>query len=122
MPAKKKTTTTSSVEVQPEKPTVTFTAEQLLATRVILAPLVTEKTAKLSSEDVHAFKVADSSSRIEVAQAFKRLYGIQSKSVKIVRVHGKAKRYGRTAYRKMDWKKAYIAVAPGTKLNLVAGV
>jgi large subunit ribosomal protein L23 len=91
-----------------------------LARAVALAPLMTEKTAHLSGSSVYAFRVAVDANRVAVGQAFREMYGVLPTRVNVIRVHGKEKRFGGTAFRQSDWKKVYIAVPTGTTLDLFA--
>jgi large subunit ribosomal protein L23 len=117
MPATKKTT--KKVEA-PAKRSAKVLSE--LARAVALAPLMTEKTAHLSGSSVYAFRVASDANRVAVAKAFREMYGVLPTRVNVLRVHGKEKRFGRTAFRQSDWKKVYISVPTGTTLDLFATV
>lgn len=88
----------------------------------LIAPLVTEKTANMSAKDVYAFRVHDSATRIAVAQDFKKQFKVTALAVNIVRTHGKPRRFGRKAFHRADWKKAYVTVPKGTKIDLTTPV
>lgn len=91
-----------------------------LAVRTIIAPMATEKVAKLSEGSVVAFKVAKDANRIAVRQAVRDLYGIMPVSVNIVRVHGKIVRFGGRESRQSDWKKAYVTLPKGQMIDIFA--
>jgi large subunit ribosomal protein L23 len=84
----------------------------------IISPLLTEKATALAAQSVYAFRVPTSATRIAIAQAFKKQFGILPVSVNIVRMHGKPRRFGRTAFHRADWKKAYVTAPKGTNIDL----
>ena len=115
MPATKKTT--KKIEA-PAKRSAKALSE--LARAIALVPLMTEKTAHLSGSSVYAFRVAVDANRVAVGQVFREMYGVLPTRINVLRVHGKEKRFGRTAFRQSDWKKVYISVPAGTTLDLFA--
>lgn len=93
-----------------------------LATKTLLAPVVTEKTAYLSDRNVITFKVAQKANRVAVRQAFRELYKVTPLSVNIINVRGKQVRFGRLSGRRQDYKKALITLPKGTRVDVFEGV
>ena len=86
------------------------------AHRVILSPLITEKTTKLKdAETLLCFRVARDANKIEIRQSIEALFSVKVADVRTARVHGKTKRVGRNTGRRPDWKKAYVKVKAGEK-------
>lgn len=92
------------------------------AGKILLRPLITEKSALLGSQEKYSFEVAPQANKVEVARAIYDLYGEKPLSVNIIRVRGKQIRYGRTRGRRKNWKKAIITFKPGVKLEVFEGV
>lgn len=95
-------------------------AVSVLASRTLLAPLVTEKTAHLADAGVYAFRVPLTANRVAVRASFKELYKVTPTSVNIIRVHGKESKSGRFTSRASDWKKALITLPAGSRVDIFA--
>jgi large subunit ribosomal protein L23 len=88
------------------------------AVSILIAPIATEKSAKLSDASMVTFKVHPSANRVSVRQAFKEAYGVMPRKVNVMNVHGKEKRFGGFASRRSDWKKAIVLLPEGTTVNV----
>jgi large subunit ribosomal protein L23 len=87
------------------------------AGKVILAPVVTEKTAAMKDATrTLCFKVARKANKVEIREAVQSLFKVKVAGVRTMHVHGKVVRRGRNAGRTPDWKKAYVTLAPGEKM------
>lgn len=93
-----------------------------LTTRVILAPLVTEKAARLGSLQTYVFQVARSATRVEIAKAFKDLYGVQPTRVNVVNLRAEPVHFGRIFGKRAAWKKAMVTVPKGKEIQIYEGV
>jgi large subunit ribosomal protein L23 len=83
---------------------------------VIRRPLITEKSALLrESDNIVAFEVHRDANKIDVLRAVQAQFKIKVAEVRIANCHGKARRQGRFAGRRPDWKKAYVRLAAGEK-------
>ena len=87
-------------------------------TRVIVRPVVTEKTNDMGENDKYAFEVAVDANKNEVKQAVERFFGVKVLDVRTMNVKGKPKRLGRHMGRRKDWKKAIVTVQAGDKIDL----
>ncbi len=92
------------------------------AHRILLRPLITEKAAAESTGGKYFFEVAISANKIEVADAVCEVYGIKPTDINIVRMKGKAVRYGRMMGQRKDWKKAIVTLPKGESINIYEGV
>jgi len=89
--------------------------------QVLLAPHVSEKTALAAEmQGRHTFKVANDASKLEVRKAVEKLFDVDVKSVQIVNVRGKTKRFGATEGKRSDWKKAIVKLAEGQDLDFMS--
>lgn len=89
---------------------------------VILAPLVTEKSATLASSGQYVFKVAPGANRIQVRAAVRAIYGVEPASVNIQVVRGKKVRFGRRLGQRNNWKKAIVSLPKGKTIEVYEGV
>lgn len=87
---------------------------------IILAPHVSEKTALAAEmEGRHTFRVANDASKFEVRKAIEKLFEVDVKSVQIVNVRGKTKRFGAAEGKRSDWKKAIVRLAEGQDIDFM---
>ena len=87
---------------------------------VILAPHVSEKTALAAEmEGRHTFRVANNASKLEVRKAIEKLFEVDVRSVQIVNVRGKTKRFGAAEGKRSDWKKAIVRLAEGQDIDFM---
>jgi large subunit ribosomal protein L23 len=89
---------------------------------IILKPIITEKSLALQqSQDKYAFWTPLSATKNQIKTSFKTVFGIEPLSVNTIILKGKTKNNGRTRHliKKSNRKKAIIAVAKGTKIELL---
>jgi large subunit ribosomal protein L23 len=92
--------------------------ERLL--KVLLAPHVSEKSARIADvSNQVAFRVARDATKPEVKSAVELLFDVKVKSVTVVNMKGKSKRFGRMEGRRKDWKKAYVTLEDGYDLDFL---
>ena len=90
--------------------------ERLL--QVLLAPQISEKATYIADKNEQVvFKVATDATKPEVKAAVEALFKVEVKSVQVLNVKGKAKRFGRSMGRRKDWKKAYVSLAEGQEIE-----
>ncbi|MDY0071892.1 MAG: 50S ribosomal protein L23 [Thauera sp.] len=98
----------------------TISQERLL--QVLLAPQISEKATWIAEKNEQiVFRVAADASKPEVKAAVESLFKVEVKSVQVLNVKGKVKRFGRTTGRRKDWKKAFVCLKPGQEINFAAG-
>jgi large subunit ribosomal protein L23 len=87
--------------------------------QIIKKPLVTEKpTLQEEGLQVVAFEVAIDANKIEIKQAVEKAFEVKVDNVNTMLVAGKVKRVGRNFGKRSNWKKAYVTLAEGSKLDL----
>lgn len=82
---------------------------------IIIRPIITERSMEGLSQGKYTFKVAKSANKIEIAQAVAQLFGVEVAKVNTLNCKGRAKRVGRSAGYKPDWKKAIVTLKEGSK-------
>jgi large subunit ribosomal protein L23 len=89
---------------------------------VLVHPILTEKLVTLKELNQYGFVVVKRANKIEIKSAVEKRFGVTVNSVRTVNVRGKVKRMGRHSGRRADWKKAYVTLKPGDKIELVEGL
>ena len=88
--------------------------------QVLIRPHVSEKTAMSAEmQGRHAFRVARDATKAEVRQAVEKLFGVDVRSVQILNVRGKEKRFGQTTGKRSGWRKAVVRLAEGQDLDFM---
>lgn len=91
---------------------------------VLLKPLITEKTTFLKDTvNQVAFMVDPRANQLEVEKAVEKAFNVKVKEVNIVRRRPRnRKRQGKIIGQKPGWKKAYVMLRAGEKIDLFEGV
>ncbi|HKJ18523.1 MAG TPA: 50S ribosomal protein L23 [Xanthomonadales bacterium] len=90
--------------------------------KVLLAPRVTEKTARLSANsNQYVFEVSSDADKKDVREAVEHLFEVKVENVQIVNVKGKTKSYRMRPGRRSDWKKAYVRIQEGQVIDVLGG-
>jgi len=86
---------------------------------ILLQPLLTEKiTAMRESNNTVSFLVHPDANRVQIKQAVETLLKVKVERVNVMNVRGKVKRLGRFSGQRSDWKKAFVKLKQGEKLEL----
>jgi large subunit ribosomal protein L23 len=89
---------------------------------VIQAPLISEKGTQLTeSFNQVLFKVRPDANKIEVKHAVETLFKVKVVQVRMARYLGKIRRIGRNMGRRSDWKKAFVTLREGDKIDFFGG-
>jgi large subunit ribosomal protein L23 len=65
--------------------------------------------------------VRPEANKIEVKHAVERLFKVKVVGVRMARYLGKVRRIGRSMGRRSDWKKAYVTLKEGDKIDFFGG-
>lgn len=85
---------------------------------IIQAPLISEKGSLLAeSTNQVLFKVRPDANKIEVRKAVEVLFKVKVEKVRLARYMGKIRRVGRSMGRRSQWKKAYVTLKEGDKID-----
>ena len=89
---------------------------------VIKGPIITEKGTLVNEiGNQVVFRVDRRANKVEIRQAVERLFKVKVEKVRTSRVMGKIRRVGKTMGRKSDWKKAYVTLAEGSRIDFFEG-
>ena len=93
------------------------------AEEIIIAPIVTEKSSSELQNGKYTFEVNEKATKIEIANAVEKLFGVKVEKVNTISVKGKEKRVGAHTGMTSDWKKAIVTIntEPGDKTYLTKG-
>ena len=90
--------------------------------KVILGPLVSEKSARIGDQaNQYAFKVLRDATKPEIKAAVEKLFEVKVEGVQVVNLKGKTKRFGARLGRRKDWRKAYVRLQKGQEIHLGGG-
>ena len=92
------------------------------AADVVLGPVVTEKgTLVNESSNQVVFRVNPHANKVEIRQAIEVLFKVKVTKVRTFRQLGKIRRVGRHMGRRADWKKGYVTLAEGSRIDFFEG-
>lgn len=85
---------------------------------VIEAPLITEKgTFVNETGNQVVFQVRPDANKIEIKQAVEKLFKVKVLKVRTANILGKTRRVGRSMGNRPDWKKAYVTLGEGQRID-----
>ena len=82
----------------------------MVAEDIIIRPVITEKSSDGLQEGKYTFEVNKKATKVEIAKAVEKLFGVKVLKVNTINVNGKEKRVGRNVGRTSDWKKAIVTI------------
>jgi len=89
---------------------------------VILSPVITEKSTKLSEFNQVVFRVALDAQKPAIAKAVETLFKVKVKAVNTQVVKGKTKTARGRAYKRSDYKKAIVTLVEGHQIDITTGL
>ncbi len=92
--------------------------------RVILRPVVTEKSSRMMEQEPrkYTFEVDARATKTTIRKAIEGIYEVKVKKVNTITVHGKRRQFGRrVSGHTSSWKKAIVTLQPGYEINLYEG-
>jgi large subunit ribosomal protein L23 len=88
---------------------------------VIRAPRVSEKTARLQEvSNQYVFEVATDATKADIKVAIEKLFDVKVEAVNVLNVKGKGKTFKNRMGRRGDWRKAYVKLADGQSIDVMA--
>ena len=88
---------------------------------VIRAPRISEKTARLQEvSNQYVFEVATDATKADIKVAVEKLFDVKVEAVNVVNVKGKSKAFRFRQGRRGDWRKAYVKLADGQSIDVMA--
>ena len=89
---------------------------------VILSPVITEKSTRLSEVNQVVFRVRREASKPQIAKAVEALFKVKVKAVNTVRTKGKMKAFRGRRFQKSEVKKAIITLVEGYQIDVTTGL
>jgi len=96
--------------------------DKSLAFRVLIKPLVTEKSAIAEHGNKYSFMVAKTANKNQIKIAIEEIYGVKPSQVNVANIEGRRVRFGRTMGKRNDYKKAIITLPEGKTIDIHTGV
>ncbi|MEH6420804.1 50S ribosomal protein L23 [Pseudomonas sp. CGJS7] len=88
---------------------------------IIRAPRVSEKTARLQEvSNQYVFEVSTDATKADIKVAVEKLFDVKVEAVNVVNVKGKNKAFKNRMGRRADWRKAYVKLADGQSIDVMA--
>ncbi len=89
---------------------------------VLVSPLITEKSTMAGEAGNQVvFRVHPQATKLIIKQAVEELFDVKVKQVRTVQYLGKRRRVGRSQGRKAAWKKAYVKLGEGDRIDFFEG-
>ena len=85
---------------------------------VIKTLVRTEKSERLEPKRQYVFSVDRKANKIEITTAVEKIYNVKVHSVNTLTVPGKLKRVRRDLGRTPSWKKAFVTLKEGQKIEI----
>ncbi len=91
-------------------------------TDVVQGPVITEKGTLVNEVGNQVvFRVHQQANKVEIRQAVEHLFKVKVEKVRTTRQLGKERRVGRHTGRRPNWKKAYVTLAEGNRIDFFEG-
>ncbi|TMA64294.1 MAG: 50S ribosomal protein L23 [Deltaproteobacteria bacterium] len=89
---------------------------------VVQGPVITEKGTLVNEiGNQVVFRVHPRANKVEIRHAVETLFKVKVEKVRTSRLLGKARRVGRHLGRRPNWKKAYVTLAEGSRIDFFEG-
>ncbi len=90
---------------------------------IIKGPLLTEKGTDLQERNNQVIlRVDRRANKIEIKQAVEQLFRVKVDKIRTCNRNGKERRIGRVTGRTQSWKRAYVSLAEGSKIDFLEGL
>ena len=90
--------------------------------QIIKRPIITEKVMRLrEKKNIVAFEVDISANKKEIKEAVEKIFKVKVKKVRTLIVRGKKVRRGWTEGKRSNWKKAYVELQEGDRIEYFEG-
>lgn len=89
---------------------------------VLIGPHISEKSTRVGETgDQFVFRVRRDATKPDIKAAVELMFEVKVSEVNVVNVAGKTKRFGQRLGRRQDFKKAYVRLAPGQRIEALSG-
>lgn len=94
-------------------------AERLLM--VLREPHTSEKSTVMADKfKQFTFKVLNTATKNEIKQAVEQMFNVKVKTVSVLNVKGKQKRFKQLSGKRSDWKKAFVSLHENYDIDFTA--
>ena len=91
--------------------------------QIVMAPLITEKGTFVGEKSNQVvFRVRPDASKDVIRTAIEQLFKVTVLKVRTIKLMGKSRRRGAIKGRRSDWKKAYVTLKEGDRIEFFEGV
>ena len=87
---------------------------------LLLAPLVSEKTARVAEHGHYVFAVRPEATKLDIKQAVELMFKVEVDSVQVSNLKGKTKIFRGTRGRRQGLRKAFVRLKPGFNIEFGA--
>jgi large subunit ribosomal protein L23 len=95
-----------------------MSSEKILG--VLRSPHISEKTTRVQESNQYVFEVASDATRADIKTAVEELFSVKVEAVNVLNVKGKAKTFKQRAGQRGSWRKAYVRLADGQTIDVMA--
>lgn len=88
------------------------------ATEIVRRILQTEKATRIAGKDQYLLSVSPTANKIEIRHAVEELFKVKVMSVNTQKCHGKWRRLSVRRGQRPDWKKAFVTLEKGQKIEV----
>ncbi|MDD5773620.1 MAG: 50S ribosomal protein L23 [bacterium] len=86
---------------------------------IIVRPVITERATEMRDKNnKYLFEISTQANKQEVKAAIEELFKVKVESVNILNVLGKFRRIRGKLGKKSDWKKAFVTLKEGNKIDI----
>lgn len=90
---------------------------------VIIKPIISEHSIKLSDlQNTYTFRVKKDANKVEIKNAVEALFDVKVKKVNVLNLKGKKRRVRVRVGMTSSWKKAYVSLQSGDRIEIFEGV
>lgn len=90
---------------------------------VLAAPVITEKGTLVNEQgNQFVFRVRPEANKVEIRRAVETFFKVKVEKVHTLNYLGKNRRVGKWMGKRPRWKKAYVTLAPGQRIDFFESV
>ncbi len=85
---------------------------------IIIAPVVTEKSAGNAEKGIYTFKVVKTATKTQIKNTIEKAFGVKVEKINTLNTKAKDRRVGRYTGKTKTYKKAIVTLAEGQSIDL----
>ena len=85
---------------------------------IIIAPVVTEKSARNAERGIYTFKVVKTATKTQIKNTIEKAFGVNVVKINTLNTKPKDKRVGKYTGKTKTYKKAIVTLAEGQSIDL----